>query len=163
MPNTLMKPLPTHLLAIAVSIITAAALSAASVHDGTWKFNSSKSKLPPGTGHNDTVSYQEGANGIVKLTADGVDKDGKPVHWTWQGRFDGKGYKVKAKGTAPADTIAYRVVNDHTNSLTAMKGGQVVMTGTIKVANDGKSRVVTTTSTMPDGKKVTSKSYYDKQ
>jgi len=38
-----------------------------------------------------------------------------------------------------------------------------VVTGTITVSKDGKSRVVTTTATDPDGKKVTDKAYYDKE
>jgi len=55
------------------------------------------------------------------------------------------------------------MVSDHTNNMTAVKDGKTVMTGTITVAKDGKSRVVTTTRTDENGKKVTSKSYYDKQ
>ena len=61
------------------------------------------------------------------------------------------------------DKIAYKMVNDHTNSLTAMKNGKVVLTGTITVAKDGKSRVVTTTRTDANGKKTTDKAHYDKE
>ena len=43
--------------------------------------------------------------------------------------------------------------NDRTNSLTAMKNGKVTVMGTITVAKDGKSRVVTMTSTDANGKK----------
>jgi hypothetical protein len=149
------------LVAAALSFTAAAVVFAASPHLGTWKLNESKSNLASGTGKNDTVIYTEGEGGMMKLTADGVDKDGKQSHWSWQGKFDGKPYKVE--GAPMIDTIAYKMVNDHTNNMTAMKDGKVVMTGTIIVAKDGKSRVVTTTRTDENGKKVTSKSYYDKQ
>jgi hypothetical protein len=54
-------------------------------------------------------------------------------------------------------------VNDRTNKTTATKDGKVVMTATITVAKDGKSRLVTLTGTDASGKKVTDKTYYDKQ
>jgi hypothetical protein len=155
-----MKTTRTMLVAAALSFTTAAAVFAANPHLGTWKFNESKSKPAPGMGKNDTVTYTEAKGGMIKLTADGVDKDGKQTHWTWEGKFDGKPYKVE--GTPMMDTIAYKMMNDHTNGLTAMKDGKVAMTGTITVAKDGKSRVVTTTRIDENGKKVTSKSYYDK-
>ena len=40
---------------------------------------------------------------------------------------------------------------------------KVAVTGTIAVAKDGKSRVVTANDTDANGKKVTDKAYYDKQ
>ena len=151
----------TMLVAAALSFTMAAAVFAANPHLGTWKLNESKSKPVPGMGKNDTVTYTETKGGMMKVTVDGLDKDGKPLHWTWEGKFDGQPHK--AKGNSVVDTIAYKPVNDHTNSLTAIKDGKVAMTGTITVAKDGKSRVVTTTRTDENGKKVTSKSYYDKQ
>ena len=44
-----------------------------------------------------------------------------------------------------------------------MKDGKVVMTATITVAKDGKSRVVTLTGKDASGKKFTDMTYYDKQ
>ena len=149
------------LVAAALSFTAAATVFAANPHLGTWKLNEGKSKLSSGTGHNNTVTYTEAGGSVIKLTADGVDKDGKQTHWTWEGKFDGKPHKVE--GAAMVDTIAYKMVNDHTNSMTGMKDGKTVMTGTITVAKDGKSRVVTTTMTDEKGKKTTNKSYFDKQ
>jgi hypothetical protein len=91
----------------------------------------------------------------------GLDKDGKAVHWTWMGKFDGQAYKVK--GNASVDAMAFTPVNDRTNNLTSMMKGKTVMTGTIAVAKDGKSRVVTNTMTDANGKKHTDKAYYDKE
>ena len=156
-----MKTTRTLLVAAALSLTAAAVAFAASPHLGTWKLNQSKSKLAPGAGKNEIVTYTEGTAGMIKLTADGVDKDGKRTRWTWEGKFDAKPYKVE--GSTMLDTIAYKPVNDHTNNLTGVKDGKTVMTGTITVAKDGKSRVVTTTRTDENGKKETTKTYYDKE
>ena len=156
-----MKTNRTILIAATLLITAATATFAASAHIGTWKLNEAKSKFAPDSPRNTTVIYTENDDGMIKLTVDGTDKDGKPVHWTWMGKFDGKQYKME--GDAMADTIGYKALNDHTNSATGMKDGKVVFTGTIKVAKDGKSRMVTTTMTDADGKKHTDKAYYDKE
>ena len=61
---------------------------------GTWKLNEAKSKPVPGMGKNTTVVYAEQGDKI-KVTVEGVDKDGKPTHSVWVGKFDGKAYPVK--------------------------------------------------------------------
>ena len=140
--------------------ITAAAFSfAASAHMGTWKLNEAKSKIQSGS-KNMTVTYAPAKGDMVKLTADGM-RDGKATHWSWMGKFDGKAYKVK--GDYPADMMAIQMVNDHTNKITAMKAGKVIMTSTVTVAKDGKSRMVVTNGTDDNGKKWTDKAHYDKQ
>ena len=156
--NTLTRKL---VVAAALTFVAAAAAFAGNPQMGTWKFNEAKSDMPAGRAHNTTVTYSDGTDGMIKLTADGVDKDGKPSHWVWEGKFDGKPYKVE--GNPVTDMIAYTTVDDHTNTLTGTKDGKTTMSGTITVAADGKSRTVTTTVTGADGKSTTSKSSYDKQ
>ena len=126
---------------------------------GTWKLNEAKSKIPAGMGKNTTVVYAEKKDKIT-VTVDGVDKDGKPTHSVWVGKFDGKAYPVK--GNLPYNSVAYKMVNDRTNDITTMKDGKMVWSGKIEVAKDGKSRTVTTNSTDDKGKKVKGKYVYDK-
>ena len=126
---------------------------------GTWKLNEAKSKLVPGMGKNTTVNYTEEGDKI-KVTVEGVDKDGKPTHGVWIGKWDGKAYP--AEGNLPWNSAAYKVVNDRTNEITTMKDGKVIWTGTITVSADGKSRTVTINGTDADGKKFTAESVYDK-
>jgi hypothetical protein len=145
-------------LAAALSFTAAAACFAANAHMGTWKLNEAKSKLVPGMGKNTTVTYAEQKDKI-KITVDGVDKDGKPTHSVWVGKFDGKAYPVK--GNLPYNSVAYRVVNDRTNDITAMKDGKIGWTGQITVAADGKSRTVTINGTDAQGKKFKGKAVYD--
>ena len=146
-------------LAAALSFTAVAACFAANPHMGTWKLNEAKSKLVPGMGKNTTVTYAEQKDKI-KITVDGVDKDGKPTHSVWVGKFDGKAYPVK--GNLPYNSVAYRVVNDRTNDITAMKDGKIGWSGQITVSADGKSRTVTTNGTGADGKKFSGKAVYDK-
>ena len=147
-------------VAVALSFAAAAACFAANPHMGTWKLNEAKSKIPSGMGKNTTVTYAE-AKDEVKVTVNGVDKDGKPTHSVWLGKFDGKAYPVK--GNLPYDSVAYKVVNDRTNDITTMKDGKSVWTGKITVAADGKSRAVTINGTDADGKKFKGKAVYDKE
>ena len=145
---------------LALCFAAAAVCFAESPQMGTWKLNEAKSKLAPGTGKNTTVNYAAAKGNKIKVTVDGVDKDGKPTHSVWVGMFDGKVYP--AKGNLPYNQVMYKVVNDHTNDITAMKDDKMVWSGKITVAKDGKSRVVTISGTDADGKKIKSKAFYDK-
>src|SRR5438132_11955356 len=147
-------------LAAALSVTAAAACFAANPHMGTWKLNESKSKLVPGMGKNTTVTYAEQKDKI-KVTVDGLDKDGKPTHGVWVGKWDGKAYPEK--GNLSWNSAAYKVVNDRTNDITAMKDGKMVWSGTITVAADGKSRTATINGTDEKGKKFSAKAVYDKE
>jgi hypothetical protein len=146
--------------ALALSFMATAACFAANPHMGTWKLNETKSKIPAGMGKNTTVTYAE-AKDEVKVTIDGTDKDGKSTHSVWVGKFDGKAYPVK--GNLSYNSVAYKMVNDRTNDITAMKDGKTAWTGRITVAADGKSRTVTINGTDADGKKFKGKAVYDKE
>lgn len=147
------------LLALGVCFLNAAVAIAADPQIGTWKLNEAKSKLGAGAPKNNTVVY-EAAGDQVKVTVDGVDGKGQPLHHVWTGKFDGKDYAVT--GNPAEDTRAYKRVDEHTLTFDQKKDGKVALTGRIVVAADGKSRTVTTSGTV-DGKKITSSAVYDKQ
>ena len=147
-------------VALALSFMATAACFAANPHMGTWKLNEAKSKLAPGMGKNTTVVYAEQKDKI-KVTVEGVDKDGKPTHGVWVGNADGKAYQMK--GNLAWDAAAYKVVNDHTYGITTMKGEKVRTTGTSTVSANGKTRTVATEGTDADGKKFKSKAVFDKE
>ena len=149
------------LVALALLLTVTAPTFAANPLMGIWKLNEGKSKFAAGATKNTTVTYTAAKGDMIKCTVDGVDKDGKPIHWTWVGKFDGKPYQIK--GSPSFDTLTYEPVNDRTNKTTAMKAGKVVMRGTITVAKDGKSRVVSLKGTDASGQKFTDTTYYDKQ
>jgi hypothetical protein len=147
------------LLALVLGISGLALGFAADTFMGTWKLNESKSKLAPGTPKNTTVVY-EAAGDSVKITVDGTDKDGKPAHNEWTGKFDGKDYPVT--GDPTADARSYKMVNEHTLTFDNKKDGKATLTGRIVISADGKSRTVTTTGKDASGKKVKSMAVYEK-
>jgi hypothetical protein len=151
----------TTLVTLAALLTATAATFAANPLIGTWKLNEAKSKFAPGATKNTMVTYSPAKDDMVKCTVDGVDKDGKPVHWVWVGKFDGKPYPIK--GTPAFDMLTYKPVNDRTNNTVATKAGKVVVTGMLLVAKDGKSRLVRLTGTDANGQKFTDMTYYDKE
>jgi hypothetical protein len=127
---------------------------------GTWKLNEAKSKLTPDAGKNTTVVY-EAAGEQVKVIINGTDKDGRPTHNEWTGKFDGNDYAVT--GDPKSDMRSYKKVDDHTLAFTVKKDGKTTVTGRIVVAADGKSRMVTAHGADEQGKKSKEKAAYDKQ
>jgi hypothetical protein len=127
---------------------------------GTWKLNESKSKIAAGAPKNHTVVY-EGAGDSTKVTIDGTSADGTPIHSEWTGKLDGKEYP--STGNPNEDMRSVKVINDHTYNVVSKKGGKVVLTAHVVVAQDGKSRSVTTHGTDAKGKKYTSVAVFDKE
>lgn len=147
-------------MALAVLFAVAAVGFAADMNMGTWKLNEAKSKLAPGGAKNTSVVY-EAAGDMVKITVDGIDGDGKPVHHEWTGKYDGKDYPVT--GDPTSDARSYKNVNARTMTFATKKDGKVTLNGRIVVAADGKSRMVLTSWTDSKGKPAKSTAVYDKQ
>jgi len=150
----------TIVMTVAVCVMAVAVCFASNPNMGTWKLNEAKSKIPPNVGKNNTVVY-EAVGDKIKVTVDGVDGAGKPLHNEWTGKFDGKDYPLT--GDPNADTRSYKMIDDRTTELTNKKAGKVTVTGKIVISADGKSRTVTVSATDPSGKKVSYTAVYDKQ
>ena len=146
--------------ALAVFFASAMVCAAQSPHMGTWKLNEAKSKFGKSATKNNTVMY-EAAGDQIKVTVDGTAADASTVHSEWTGNFDGKYYAIT--GSATGDMRAYTKVNSRMLRFREKKNGKVVLTGTITVSRNGKSRTVTTTSKNAQGKWVTNTAVYDKQ
>ena len=153
--------LRTAVLSLAVCLAAAASSFADDPHMGTWKLNEAKSTFAPGATKNTAVTYAAAADDAVKVTVDGVDKDGKTMHNEWVGKFDGKDYPVT--GEPAYDSRAYKKVDARTMEMTIKKGGKVFSTGKIVVSADGKSRTVTTSAVDPGAKAMAITAVYDKQ
>jgi len=138
----------------------AACFAADDPNMGTWKLNEAKSKLTLGEGKNTTVVY-EAAGDQVKVIMDGTDKDGKPTHNEWTGKFDGKDYAVT--GDPKSDMRSYTKVDDHKLVFAVKKDGNKTVRGRIVVAADSKSRMVIARRVDEQGKKSTETAAYDKQ
>ena len=146
------------LVVFLAGVAFAAAQTDESAQMGTWKLNESKSKLGPGAPKNTTVVYSAAGDNMVKIVSDGVDKDGKPTHTEWTGKFDGKDYKVT--GTTEYDTRSYMPAGKHSLSMAIKKGDKTVITGKVTIASDGKSRTVSTSGAEPS---MNNEAVYEKQ
>jgi hypothetical protein len=140
--------------------VAAGVLCFASPAIGTWKLNEAKSQIGPAQAKNLTVVYAEAPGDMIKITVDGVDKNGKPTHSEWTGKFDGKDYPVT--GDPNSNTRSYTQLDPNKLEFTSKKDGKDIAKGRVDVAEDGKSRVVITSGTDPDGKRFKNMAFYDK-
>ena len=147
-------------LILVVLLFGAAVTFAADPNMGTWKLNEAKSKLAAGAPRNHTVVYAA-AGENVKVTVDGTDANGKPVHNEWTGKFDGKDYPVT--GDPDSDMRSYKRVDANTLDLIVKKAGKVTSTVRVVVSADGKSRTVIVNATDAKGKKTSTTYFYDKK
>jgi hypothetical protein len=150
----------TILASLVVFLAGVALCVAADLNMGTWKLNEAKSKLSPGATRISTVVY-EAAGDSVKVTVDGIDNDGKPMHNVWTGKFDGKDYPVT--GDPTSDARSYQSIDARTLAMSVKQGGNETVTGRIVVASNGKTRTVTTSGTDSKGNKISNTAAYDKQ
>jgi hypothetical protein len=148
------------IVVLALSFTAAAACFAADPQMGTWKLNEAKSKITPGTTKFTTVTLKN-MFGKVKVTGEGVDANGKPMHVEWSGKFDAKDYPVT--GDPNGDTRSYRKADDRTLEVAVKKNGKITVTARSVVSGDGKSRTAIVNGTTPKGKKFKNVAVYDKQ
>jgi hypothetical protein len=131
------------------------------LHSGTWKMNPDKSMYSPGPAPASTTLKVEADEKGVKINAEGINRDGSPLHVQYDAKFDGKDYPVT--GLAYADTVSMQRIDANTIEANFKKGGQVVLTITSKVSNDGKSRTSTFKGKDANGHDVSNVVVYDKQ
>jgi hypothetical protein len=153
-----MKP-KTIGLALLLSVAAGAMCFAGNPTLGTWKLDESKSTLGDGAGKTTLVMWEK-VDGQDKCTVEGTDADGNKLHTVWTGKLDGKDYPVT--GDPTSDTRSFKLSGDNTIDMVSKKDGKVVGKGIIVVAEDGKTRTVTSTMTNAKGVKVRSTLAYDK-
>jgi hypothetical protein len=127
---------------------------------GTWKLDPAKSKLSTNAVRAQTLKFEATPAGI-KLTSDGTDAQGKPMHGGYTSKFDGK--DVPWAGNPMADTACPKKVDDNSYENAWKKDGKVTVNATVAVSKDGKTLTVTQTGKDASGAAVSSVAVYDKQ
>ena len=147
----------------AIAMLTMGVVSfAADANVGTWKLNVAKSKYSPGPApKSQTLKIEAWGEDGVKYTADGMGPDGKPSHWEFQAKYDGKDYPFK--GNPDADMLAYKRIDANTMEATTKLKGKVIGTTRIVVSKDGKTRTLTQTGKNAAGQTVNNLVVYEKQ
>jgi len=116
----------------AVALLLSLPAFAESPFDGTWKLNTSKSHLA-----GDTMSYADAGSGMLKYT----DSD-----QTYTFKPDGSSF------TTPMGTDrTFLKTGDDSYTATSKKGGLLLRTTTMKVSSDGKTLMLESKGTKPNG------------
>jgi hypothetical protein len=127
---------------------------------GTWKLNAAKSQLGSNAIRAQTLTFETTADGI-KLTSDGTDAEGKPMHGGYTSKFDGK--DVPWAGNPMADTAAPKRIDDNSYENVWKKAGKKTVTAKVSVSKDGKTLTVSQAGTDAKGAAVSSVAVYDRQ
>ena len=127
---------------------------------GTWKLDPAKSKLGTNAVRAQTLKFEATPAGI-KLTSDGTDAQGKPMHGGYTSKFDGK--DVPWAGNPMADTACPKKIDDNTYENVWKMGGKTTVSATVAVSKDGKTLTVTQTGTNSKGQTVNTTNIYNKQ
>ena len=127
---------------------------------GSWKLNAAKSQLGSNAIRAQTLKFEATADG-VKLTSDGTDAEGKPMHSGYTSKFDGK--DVPWPGNPMADTAAPKKIDDNTYENIWKKAGKATVTAKVSVSKDGKTLTVSQNGTDAKGAAVSSVAVYDRQ
>ena len=131
---------------------------------GTWKLNLAKSKYDPANlaPRSTTVKQEALPGGGTKITVDGMDAQGKPIHTELTSMFDGKSSELK--GAPDANTTrVYRRIDNRIYEYVQSVGGKLTTTARTVVAADGKTRTTTTTGKNAQGQTVNNVAVFDRQ
>ena len=120
------------LVALALNVPVAAA----DEQSGTWKMDPAKSTYSPGPAAKSITLKIESDGDNINYSSDGIDASGNPTHVEYTAKYDGKDYPVT--GSPNADMVALERIDSNTIKSTNKKDGQVVMTVTSVVSEDGK-------------------------
>ena len=136
------KSLILSCLAVGAAVLASASSArAADNWVGTWKLNLARSKFVPGPPpQTQTIKFDPTADGGIKLTADSVDGQGKPMHLEYTARFDGT--ETPWAGNPNADAAAPRRIDANRYENVWKKDGKVVVSVSATVSADGKTLTV---------------------
>jgi hypothetical protein len=127
---------------------------------GTWKLDAAKSKLSATGVRAQTLKFEATPAGI-KLTSDGTDAQGKPMHGGYTSKFDGK--DVPWAGNPMADTACPKKIDDNSYENTWKKDGKVTVNATVTVSKDGKTLTISQTGKDAGGAPMSSVGVYERQ
>ena len=146
------------LTAILIGVVCGTALAQSSDPlVGTWKLNPEKSK-----GSKGGVTTIEAVGSGVKFDVEVIAADGTASHWGFTANYDGKDNPVT--GNSPyGNVVALTRVDAHTVQITSKQDGKPMVTSTIVLSADGKTRTTTTKGTDAKGQAIDTVSFYEKQ
>ncbi len=127
---------------------------------GTWKLNVAKSTYAGPIPKSGIATYAPDAQGVVKNSGEFVDAQGQTYKYTFTHIYDGKTHPVT--GFPLFNEVAYTRLNANTVDWVRSKDGKAVVTGSLVLADDAKSHIVTNTF-IRDGQLVHEVTVWEKQ
>jgi hypothetical protein len=117
---------------------------------GTWLLDRAHSTFIPAPGPKGQMrTYELAAGDGEKLTARGIDTEGRPTLVQYTARYDGKDYSIT--GSAGGELISLTKVDRFTTRSTQKRSGKAAIVSTRTVSKDGKTLTVTTKGTTAEG------------
>src|SRR5580698_9112971 len=122
---------------------------------GTWLLDRTHSTFTPPPGPKGQMrSYEHTSGDGEKLTARGIDSEGRPTMVQYTARYDGKDYAIT--GSAGGALISLARIDRYTTRSTEKRDGKAVIVSTRTVSQDGKRLTVTTKGTTAQGEVIDS-------
>jgi hypothetical protein len=147
------------LVASALTFASFPAWAAEPTVAGVWEFNVAKSTSSGPWPKSQTRTYEATAL-QEKMTANGIDAQGKPTLTSFTAGLDGKDYPYL---NPVADMIALSPVDALTNSFALKSAGKIVVTGTRVLNADGKMMTITSKGTNAAGQSTVSALVFDRR
>ena len=162
------RPIVVYFAVLGLLAFLTVPAMAADMLAGTWKLNVAKSKYSPGPPPQSNTVRFDAIDGGIRLTADGVDSQGKKTHNAYTAKYDGKDSPTKPMldgkpNPNAADSVLYRKIDDYTYEVTAKLKGKTLNVARHVISKDGKTRTVTTTGTNAQGQKLNDTTVFEKQ
>ncbi len=127
---------------------------------GTWKLNVAKSTFSGPIPKSGIATYAPDAQGVVKDSGETADGQGQTLKFMFTHIWDGKPHPVT--GIPAFNEVTYNRLNANTVNWVRSKDGKAVSMGSLVVADDGKSHMVTNIS-IRDGQLVREVTVWEKQ
>lgn len=128
---------------------------------GSWRLNVAKSRYSPGPApKSQTITITAAGNGI-RVSAKGVDGDGKATSTEYTASYDGK--DVPVMFNLVYDSTSLKRIDANTSELVRRKAGKVVQTARRVISTDGTTMTITTSGVDEKGRKVDNVAVYDRQ
>jgi hypothetical protein len=128
---------------------------------GTWLLNCAKSTFIPAPGPKGQMRAYAPAGDGEKLTARGIDAEGKMTLVQYTAKYDGRDYAIT--GSSGGNLISLRRIDKFTTQSTQKRDGKAVIVATRTVSKDGKTLTVLTKGTTAKGEVIDSVMVFDRR
>jgi hypothetical protein len=131
---------------------------------GKWKLNLAKSTYDPGPPpKSDIRTFEDRGGGVIVVTLEIVDAQGKTGFTQIAARYDGRDYPIATAGAPKVGTIAYTRIDQFRVDYVDKMDGKVTSKTVRTISKDGKTMTQETTGTTAQGRPLHNVLVFDRQ